>query len=152
MFDVLLYLFETYYNPDACPEPDQLARKLSAAGFPREEIDEALDWLDSLSSAAVPSRPDVPAVASASRIYTELEYERLGSEAIGFLAFMESAGLLDAGLREIIIDRAFALGESPISLDALKVIVVMVLWSQSAEVDALILEELLDDGSPRTLH
>jgi Smg protein len=34
----------------------------------------------------------------------------------------------------------------------MKVIVLMVLWSQEAEVDALILEELLDDGSPRTIH
>ena len=152
MFDVLLYLFETYYNPEACPEPDQLARKLSAAGFPREEIDEALDWLDGLSALSAPSLADAPAISRATRIYTPIEYERLGSESIGFLAFLESAGLLDPSLREIIIDRSFALGESPVSLDTLKVIVVMVLWSQSAEVDALILEELLDDGSPRTLH
>jgi Smg protein len=34
----------------------------------------------------------------------------------------------------------------------MKVIVLMVLWSQEAEVDTLILEELLDDGSPRTIH
>ena len=48
MFDVLMYLFETYYNPEACPDPDALVRKLSAAGFERDEIDEALDWLDVL--------------------------------------------------------------------------------------------------------
>ena len=47
---------------------------------------------------------------------------------------------------------AAAVGETPISIDKLKIIVLMVLWSQETEVDALILEELLDDGSPRELH
>jgi Smg protein len=33
MFDVLVYLYENYWRPDACPEPKQLSRKLSAVGF-----------------------------------------------------------------------------------------------------------------------
>jgi Smg protein len=32
------------------------------------------------------------------------------------------------------------------------VIVLMVLWSQQADIDALMLEELLDDGSGREVH
>lgn len=152
MFDVLLYLFETYYNPQACPDPDALVRKLSAAGFERDEIDEALDWLDGLSSATLGPKPEGFRDGGTVRVYSPWEYDRLGSEAIGFLAFLESAGLLDTVLRELIVDRAAAVGETPISIDKLKVIVLMVLWSQETEVDALILEELLDDGSPRELH
>ena len=30
MFDVLVYLYENYWRPDACPEPKLLSRKLSA--------------------------------------------------------------------------------------------------------------------------
>ena len=48
MFDILVYLFENYVHADACPEPAQLARKLTAAGFEEEEIAEALDWLSGL--------------------------------------------------------------------------------------------------------
>jgi Smg protein len=33
-----------------------------------------------------------------------------------------------------------------------KVIVLMVLWSQQADIDVLLLEELLHDGSERDLH
>ena len=33
MFDVLVYLYETYWRPDACPDQAQLRRKLSAIGF-----------------------------------------------------------------------------------------------------------------------
>ena len=45
MFEVLVYLYETYYRPDACPEPEALVRKLSAIGF---EEDDELDVPDFL--------------------------------------------------------------------------------------------------------
>ena len=48
MFDVLVYLYENYWRPDACPDHDQLSRKLSAVGFETDEIQEALVWLDGL--------------------------------------------------------------------------------------------------------
>ena len=38
MFDVLVYLYENYWRPDACPDPRQLTRKLVAVGFESEEI------------------------------------------------------------------------------------------------------------------
>jgi len=46
MFDVLVYLYENYWRPDACPEHEQLTRKLSSVGFESEEIEDALTWLD----------------------------------------------------------------------------------------------------------
>ena len=49
MFDVLVYLYETYWRPDACPDPAQLQRKLTAMGFERDDIQDALTWLDGLS-------------------------------------------------------------------------------------------------------
>ena len=56
MFDVLVYLYENYWRPDACPDHRQLSRKLSAVGFESDEIQEALTWLDGLE---VPV-PDMP--------------------------------------------------------------------------------------------
>ncbi len=38
MFDVLVYLYENYWRPDACPEPRLLSRKLSAVGFESEGL------------------------------------------------------------------------------------------------------------------
>jgi Smg protein len=52
MFDVLVYLYENYWRPDACPDHEQLTRKLSSVGFESDEIEEALSWLDGLASAA----------------------------------------------------------------------------------------------------
>jgi Smg protein len=85
-------------------------------------------------------------------VYADIEYRQLGSDTIGFIAFLEAAGVLSAPLREIVVDRAFAVSESPVPLEKLKIIVLMVLWSQETKIDNLILQELLDDGSPRQLH
>ena len=48
MIDVLVFLFENYFDISTHPESDTLARKLSAAGFDPEEVSFALDWLDEL--------------------------------------------------------------------------------------------------------
>jgi len=152
MFDIFVYLFENYFTPEACPDPDTLARKLAAEGFDDEEIDDALTWLSGLAEASTQCVDLAQATASGSRVYAPVEYQRLGAEAIGFLMFLESAGVLSAPLREIAIERAWALPDSPVSIDKLKIIVLMVLWSQETQIDNLILEELLADGSARQLH
>ena len=152
MFDVLVYLYENYYRPDACPDADTLARKLSAAGFEGEEIDSALSWLSGLATVTQTTIPVAYADSSSFRIYVDVEYERLTAECIGFLSFLESAGVLNPLLREVVIDRALATDETPVSLESLRVIVLMVFWSQGEEPDALILEELLEDGAPRQMH
>ena len=55
--------------------------------------------------------------------------------------------MVDASLREAIIQRALALPDPEVSLDRLKVIVLAVIWRYRHEVDALILEELLAEDS-----
>lgn len=151
VIDILVYLFENYL-PDAYPEPDLLARKLSAAGFEQEEISEALNWLDGLEQrdAVVVKLRD----GSGIRLYDEQEQTRLPVECRGFLAFLEQAGTLDAALRETVVERALALSDRVVSLSKLKVIVLVVLWRGQHEFDALILEELLsgDDDSEYTCH
>ena len=52
MFEVLVYVYENYWQGDACPAPQQLSRKLTAAGFESEEIEDALIWLNGLNTAA----------------------------------------------------------------------------------------------------
>lgn len=48
MFDVLMYLFETYIHNEAEMRVDQdkLTRDLTDAGFEREDIYNALMWLE----------------------------------------------------------------------------------------------------------
>ena len=158
MFDVLVYLYETYYRPDACPATDALVKKLSAIGFEEEEISKALGWLTDLAEATNECSDHYPqhaALSSGMRIYVQQELDVLGTDAIGFLQFLESAKVIDSIQREIIVDRALAASDARVSLDKLKVIVLMVLWSQGKVPDGLIFDELCsdeEDADPRLLH
>jgi Smg protein len=156
LFDILVYLYESYIHADACPESDQLARKLSAAGFEEEEISKALEWLAGLQHVARETHPAGAPDSRSIRIYTEDEQLHLNAECRGFLALMESAGVLDGVHRELIIERALALDDFNITLERLKVIVLMVLWQQEQPIDTLMADELLSvdedwDSSP-TMH
>ena len=136
MFDVLVYLYETYYRPEACPDSEALVKKLSAVGFEEEEISQALGWLTDLAESAneyADSYPKQTAFSFGFRIYAQQELDVLGTEAVGFLQFLESAKVIDSLQREIIIERALAVSDTQVSLDKLKVIVLMVLWSQGKE-------------------
>ncbi|PPE68594.1 DUF494 domain-containing protein [Caldimonas thermodepolymerans] len=151
MFDVLVYLYENYWRPDACPDHAQLTRKLSAVGFENDEIEEALTWLEGLSHA-VKSHAGTQSPGS-MRVYTQAEQDQLGEECIGFISFLESAGVLPAPMREIVIDRAMASSAGgPVRLEDLKIIVLMVFWSLGEEPDALILDELFVDAADRLIH
>ncbi|MEN9628475.1 MAG: hypothetical protein RJA10_1702 [Pseudomonadota bacterium] len=150
MFDVLVYLYENYWRPDACPDHQQLSRKLSAVGFESDEIQEALSWLDGLASSTE-GRVAEQRVDSL-RVYSAAEQDLLGEDSIAFISFLESAGVLPPEMREMVIDRATAVGGGPLSLDDLKVIVLMVFWSLGEEPDALILDELFVAPEDRLIH
>lgn len=158
MFDVLVYLYETYYRPDACPDPEALVKKLSAIGFEDEEINKALGWLTDLDKTATDFShryPEQTAFSFGMRFYAPQELEVLGTAAVGFIQFLESAKLLDPIQREIVIERALAASDRRLSLDKLKVIVLMVLWSQGKEPDGLMFDELFWDNEnteARLLH
>lgn len=175
MFEVLVYVYENYWQGDACPELHQLSRKLTTVGFEAEEIHEALVWLNALNIAAqstqicLPpldaSAPKVSLTGSGSgsgsirdqsvgsmRIYSINEQVHMGAAALGFLSFLESSGVLPPHMREIAVDRAMAAPGNPVTLDDLKIIVLMVYWSFGEEPDALVLDELCDDTERRLAH
>lgn len=172
MFEVLVYVYENYWQGDACPELHHLGRKLTAVGFDAEEIQEALVWLDGLNIAAHGTQIALPSDTSATavdddgavrypaltqsdnslRVYSVAEQTHLGAQSLGFVSFLESAGVLPPHMREIVLDRAMAAPGDPVSLDDLKIIVLMVYWSFGEEPDALVLDELCDDTEFRLAH
>jgi Smg protein len=160
MFEVLVFVYENYWRGDACPELGQLGRKLSAAGFDLEDIQQALSWLDELNLASHKTelidisqakREQHTESAQSMRVYSVAEQDHLGAACLGFINFLESADVLSPHMREIVMDRAMAIPGNPIHLDDLKIIVLMVYWSIGLEPDALILDELCDDAD-RVAH
>jgi Smg protein len=162
MFEVLVFVYEHYWRGDACPELEQLSRKLSAHGFEPDEIHDALVWLDGLNLAAQSTPVGEAAAqdgalaaaqsAASMRVYSVPEQDHLGAQCLGFVSFLESSGVLPPAMREIVIDRAMAAPGDPVCLDDLKIIVLMVYWSFGEEPDALVLDELCDVADDRLAH
>ena len=169
MFEVLAFVYDNYYTGEARPEPAHLKKKLGAVGFEPDEVDDAMRWLAGLNLASqgtstditVPSHDAAPATlqpwllqpsALSMRIYPAPEQLHMGTAALGFIRFLESSGMLPAHMREVVIDRAMAAPGAPVTLDALKLIVLMVYWSFGQEPDALVLDELCDNERIRIAH
>ena len=159
MFEVLVYVYEHYWQGDVCPEPRRLSRKLTAAGFESDEIEDALAWLDGLNVVAHGTRVALPETmdfqpqsADSLRVYSFAEQTHLGAQSLGFVSFLESAGVLPPPMREMVIDRASAIPGGPLDLEDLKIIVLMVFWSLGEEPDALILDELFVAPEDRLIH
>jgi len=165
MFDVLVFVYEHYWEAQACPELPLLGRRLSAAGFEGDEIEQALHWLEGLDAASKSAdlidiapkaneifstaHSQVPMVLEPSsqslRIYSQAELNRLGGECLGFLQFLEAAGVMSYAMREIVLERSMASPVEQVTLDDFKIIILMVYWSFGIEPDVLVLDELCDD-------
>ena len=150
MFDILMYLFESYFDAGSYPEADKLSRKLSAAGFEEEEISDALDWLSALHQDPT-TYPSV-LMHAGHRHFAQLEIQRISPEARQFLLFAEQQKLISAVEREMILDRSIALQLDNLALDKLKLIMLMVLWNRHHELDPLLIEELLTPIHSAQLH
>lgn len=151
MFDILMFLFESYFYAGSCPNSDKLSLKLSAAGFEDDDIHRALNWLSGLKQLSHADYP--PAInASGVRCYADLEIKRISPEARRFLVFWEQTGMVTPVEREMILDRAVALGRENLPLEKIKLIALMVLWNQHEELDPMIVEDLLTPAECGCLH
>ena len=151
MFDILMFLFESYFNAGSYPDPEKLSIKLSAAGFEEDDISRALTWLSGLSQltqAEYPARINM----SGLRSFAEIEINAISSEGLHFISFLEYNKLISPIEREMIIDRAVAFGRNSLPLDKVKLIVLMVLWNQHEELDPLLVEDLLTPINLTQLH
>jgi Smg protein len=148
VLDVLMYLFETYVDTDEEPEADQneLRAELAGAGFGDAEIERALDWLDGLTDHhdALPYNVQT---AHGTRIYNDVEQNRLDSACRGYISYLEQIGILSPPQREILVDRLLALEATDIDVEQIKWVVLMVLFSQPgqelayARMEDLVFEE-----------
>lgn len=152
ILDVLLYLFENYFDDELEPVTDQstLEIELEAAGFPREEIEHAFDWLADLDEQR--GRPELNS-SGTIRVYADTEILRLTANCRGFLHHVERLGILTADSRETVIDRLLALNEDEIDEDQAKWVTLMVLFTQPGQEDAFArMEDLIYDPQGEWMH
>jgi Smg protein len=148
MYDILVYLFENCQQADLAYDRERVAKKLSAAGFEDSDISEALHWL---AGVRVPQLElaHVPDGASAFRAYAPRELAKLDVACRGFLLTLEQSGILNAQNRELVIERSLAASGETLTLDQLKLIVLMVLWNQQTPTSRLVAEDLFSAAQAR---
>ncbi|OYD23254.1 DUF494 family protein [Oceanimonas baumannii] len=157
MFEVLMYLFETYIHADVdtMVDQDELAEELTDAGFSKEEILKALAWLERLAELQEADEPPswARSAPDSFRIYTPEELYKLDTDGRGFLLFLEQIKVLNAETREIVIDRVMELDSPVIELDDLKWVVLMVLFNVPGSESAYHeLEDLLFEQPDGVVH
>lgn len=151
MFDILMFLFESYFDAGSYPDPDKLSIKLSAAGFDDSDIHQALIWLSGLKQLSPNDYPESINQTSL-RCFADLELQRISPEGLQFISFWEHSKMITPIEREMIIDRAIAFERKNLPLDNIKLIALMVLWNQHDELDPLIVEDLLTPANSGLLH
>ncbi|KGF30159.1 MULTISPECIES: DUF494 family protein [Oligella] len=145
MYDVLVYVYENYYTPASCPQPEDLFRDLAAAGFEHEDIHDAMSWLHRLAviTESLKEETQIAFSDKATRVYGSYELYKLGIEGIHFLSSLESSGALTPSMREAILNCALDAPQSTLDLSEFKILALMVMWSQELEVHHALLEEFL---------
>ena len=151
MFDILMYLFETYIQSESetMVDHDLLTDELVRAGFHQDEIYKALAWLEKLAALQdTDAYPYITRVARNSvRIYTDEEMQLLDTQSRGFILFLEQVNVLDFITREMVIDRVMELDTKYFTMDDLKWVILMVLFnvpgheSAYSQMENLVFEE-----------
>jgi Smg protein len=157
MFEVIIYLFESYMQIDQNVEVDaqEITDELLEEGFQRTDITKALTWLDHLSGLHEQAEENKVQLAKSTshRIYSEVEQQRLNSTCQGYISYLEQARILSAYTREVVIDCAMLLEMNELELHDLKWLILMVLFNDpSSEDEFLQLESMLMDLEDGLIH
>ena len=142
MYDVLVYVFENCQQADLAYDRERVAKKLSAAGFEDSDISEALHWLAGVSRAPQNAARQIPDAKAAFRAFAPREQAKLDAACRGFLLTLEHSGILNAQNRELVLERSLAASGDALTLEQLKLIVLMVLWNQQTPTSRLLAEDL----------
>lgn len=153
VFDVLMYLFEHYFDTDLDIDADQdeLRDELVSVGFPGLNVDKAFDWLEGLADEV--DEDWLGSELATTRVYTRDECERLDVECRGFMLFLEQTGVLDGVTRERVIERVMALDCEEFDVEQLKWVVLMVLFNRPGrESNVNWMEDLVIDYAGERLN
>lgn len=142
MYEILAYLFENCHQADLTHNRHDVAKRLSAAGFHKSDISEALGWMAGVVRAPQHDVAPLPDAQHSFRAYAPKELVKLDTECRGLLLSLEQAGILTAVTRELAIERALAASAEPLTVEQLRLIVLMVLWSLRAPASRLLAAEL----------
>lgn len=143
MFEVLVFMFENYFAHHAMPDDEVMEQELSAAGFDQGDITGAFDWFQEMKSMLTATEAYYSHKTTAMRAFTSAEINKINTESLGFIIFLQQANVINDVERDLIIDRAMALKQIEIKIEETRWITMMALWNKGREKDYLFVEDAL---------
>lgn len=142
MIKVVAFIIENFPDIHACPHGDNLGNLLLSAGFDEHDIQPVLFLMHLLNEP--PLMESETLIQNRSiRLFSPDEMWILPFEVRSLICFLENANAINPVQRELIIHALSHMQEDEINLDMAKTITLLVLWSQRAELPALIGAELI---------
>ncbi len=154
VFDILMYLFETYLDDDQSeiPSADNIRNELSRIGFHDSNVDKAFKWLDDLSTLKEYDFTIEQIDNNSFRTFSAIESSTFDQQAQAVLIELVNLNILSPTQREIIIDKALALDIAPINQEQMKWVVLMVLFNMPDSAGSFTwIQDLLYQEFP-TIH
>ena len=149
MYDILVYVFENCQQAELAYDRERVAKKLSAAGFEDSDISEALHWLAGMQRPAQNIDAVLPDSSTSFRVFAPREVAKLDAACRGFLLTLERSTILNPQTRELVLDRALAASGDALTLEQLKLIILMVLWNRQTPTSRLLAEDLFSTSKSR---
>ncbi|MEL0628479.1 DUF494 domain-containing protein [Psychromonas aquatilis] len=157
MFEIIMYLFESYIQVDQTMELDtqEVTDELMQEGFQKSDITKALAWLDHLANMhnQDPQSKTTPEQKTSHRIYNKQEQMQISVDSRNYISYLEQAKILNTYTRELVIDCIMSLDSKELTLEDVKWLILMVLFnSPSSESEFLQLESMLMDFEEGLIH
>lgn len=144
--EILIYIMnELRRDRKYSQKLDLLSKNLIQEGYTESEISSALTWLldrVNFDSEELVER-ESPALKHSFRHLHEIEKSIISAEAYGYIIQLKELHILESLDVEEVLERALMLGTSAVGIDAIRSIVVSVLFrnGEFAEGTYLLLEE-----------
>lgn len=154
VFDILMYLFETYLDDDRSeiPSADNIRNELTRIGFHDSNVKKAFNWLDDLATLKDYDLSIKQVDENSFRSFSAHETSKFDQQAQAVLIELVTLNILTPTQREIIIDKALALDIAPINQEQMKWVVLMVLFNMPDSAGSFTwIQDLLYQEFP-TIH
>jgi Smg protein len=143
VLNIIMYLFkhELFDEFEINNAKPSLVNQLEKAGFDRQMISRALQWIANLEKQA--NTPISLTSQNAIRVYSKEECSFLSKECRGFIHFLEQSDILKPYTREMVLTQLSALQKERIDIHLIKWVTMLVLFTQRNEKKALDFMEFL---------
>jgi len=157
MFEIIMYLFESYIQVDQTMELDtqEVTDELMQEGFQKSEINKALAWLDNLANMHTqdPQSRTTAEQITSHRIYNKIEQRQISLESRNYISYLEEAKILTTHTREMVVDCIMSLDSGELILEDVKWLILMVLFNDPVSDDAFLqFESMLMDFEDGLIH